>query len=62
MAKTKTQKRKAKLKKRATNKSIYNSTQSESRIDFDKIRKAFPDKQERLHYIRSLIAEFSEVA
>ena len=57
MAKNKNQKRKAKLKARGKQRAINHNAINSCYVDERKIVLAFPDVNDRLHYIRSLIKE-----
>ena len=57
MANNKTQKRKAKLKKRTNKRVINNTIQSLVYVNKTKIVNTIPDEQERLSYIKALITD-----
>ncbi len=61
MAKSKNQKRKAKLSKRSKKHFHFQSMRDLFRVDGKRMKHFIPDEQKRLSYIRALIADFDRM-
>ena len=58
MAKNKKQKRKVTLKAKKIKRHVYDAVQYSFKIDTERIKKDFPDRQQGLKYVDSLITLF----